>query len=331
MHLLENPYRPYTMIEINWDKDTIQDPIALADAIECSVGFEKGYFSKADFSHALGSELLDDNLLSFVYGDKIDDRIEKYEQALRHIQERASRFGRDTYPFVVSNDLDEVIFDPGNSTDNFVTYLLLLMCSNQKIVQSPPGKPLHVSFENLCKEALKVLFPDWAEVLLFSQYSEDRKNEFGYGARDAVDTLASKLNTTTKPAANDLKNTSREFGIDIIAICPFDDAVTFPYFAFAQCTLSENWSEKRHQAKSSYQLGTVIDLDNVNHTNFMMIPHLPRSNNLTTWQDPTRTSDCILWDRYRISRMLEKSNTFDPVSPPPSLKDVFDRIKSALI
>ena len=310
------------MIEMTWSSDKVEDCILLADAIEIAVAFTEGdyygRFTRADFQHAIDSENLTDN-------EPADESNEQFENALVLIRKRASWLGT-IYPFVV--ETDEVHFSPSISVNRCLPYLFLLICSNRGYVPSLKNTLLDTHFENLCKEALRALFPDWAEVLLFSQKSQDRKDVFGWAASDAIPALAKKLNAELKNA-DKLPSTQREFGIDIIAICPFDDQAPHPFFTFAQCTVGQDWWEKKHEAIASNELTGFIDL-NALHSNFLMIPHFPRYN-LEEWsEDPARTSNCILCDRYRICRMLEKSSSFRPDSPPESFADIFGKIEGSL-
>ena len=158
-------------------------------------------------------------------------------------------------------------------------------------------------------------------VLLFSKDSEDRKSIFGSPARSAVPKLAGLLNAKVIDAGQ-LGSTQREYGIDLMAICQFDDDATYPFFAFAQCTIEQDWSPKRTEAIAENELAAVVTL-NARHTNFLMIPHFPRYS-LEEWsEDPSRTGNCILCDRFRICRLLQKSNFFEPNTPPAGIADVF--------
>ena len=286
------------MLEIQWNKDVTKDPLILADAIELAVAFgDESYgdqFTQADFLHFVASESLSDDDESPITGDVADERVEQFEQALTLIADRARWLG-DTYPFSV--EAGEVRLTPQPTLRRHLCYLFLLVCSNGNSVPSIKSA-LPDQFEDLCKEAFRSLFPEWAEVYLFSQRSEDRKNVFGYSAREAIPKLAEKLNARLKDPDR-LPKTQREFGIDMIAICPFGDQTPYPFFAFAQCTIGQDWWDKRHEAIADSALTGFINL-NARHSNFLMIPHFPRYS-LECWsEDPARTGNCILCDRFRI-------------------------------
>lgn len=317
------------MLDMTWSPDTTKDPLILADAIELAVAFAKddydGRFTRADFQHLAASESLDDNEMSYLTGDQADERTEQFEQALSLIKSRASWLGVG-YPFGVS--ANEVRFSPPTAIGKCLPYLFLLVCSNGNYVPSLKSA-LPTQFENLCKEAFRSLFPEWAEVLLFSQKSQDRMTHFGWAASDAVPKLAKKLNADLVNAAQ-LSNTQREFGIDLIAICPFDDQAPYPLFAFAQCTIEQEWWGKRHEAIAQTELAGFVHL-NALHSNFLMIPHFPRYS-LEEWsEDPGRTGNCILCDRFRLCRLLEKSKFFEHNNPPASIAIVFKTLKDSLV
>ncbi len=317
------------MLDMTWSSDTTKDPLILADAIELAVAFAKddynGRFTRADFQNIVTSEILSDDERSYLTGDQADERIEQFEQARDLIGKRASWLGV-AYPFkVIAN---EVEFSPPTAIEKCLPYLFLLVCSNGNCVPSLKSA-LSDQFEDLCKEAFRSLFPEWARVLLFSQKSKDRKEHFGWKASDAVPKLAEMLNAKLV-SADQLSSTQREFGIDLIAICPFDDQSAYPFFAFAQCTIEQEWWNRRHEAIAETALTGFVNL-NVGHSNFLMIPHFPR-NSLKKWsEDPGRTGNCILCDRYRLCRLLDKSKFFEHDNPPESLAVVFQTLNENLI
>ena len=151
----------------------------LADAIELLVAFAEddysGRFTRANFQHFVAMENLSEDEMAYVTGDQADEYNKEFEQALALIKRRADWLGV-AYPFRVTTD--EVRFTPLPFASDHLPYLFLLVCSNGNSVPSLK-RALPGHFENLCKEAFKSLFPEWAEILLFSKDSEDRKNVFG--------------------------------------------------------------------------------------------------------------------------------------------------------
>ena len=315
------------MIDLDWSSNFARDPLVLADAIELTVAFSEesnGRYTQADFLHDV-AESFNQNGSDFPSGDQIDESVRRFEQAVTVIRDRSTWLD-DSYPFKVVKR--EVQFDPCANTKLALPYLFMLVCANDNFVPDLQ-EDLALQFEYLCKEALEVLFPEWAEVLMFSNKSDDRKVIFGYQANKAVPILADKLNTRVNDD-EELSEGGREYGIDIVVICGFGDASTYPYFAFAQCTIGQRWWDKRHEAKAETQLTGVVKL-NANHTNFLMIPHLPRYN-LDGWsQKSNLTGDCIICDRFRICRMLEKSKSFDYERPPSHVSRVFATLEGSLV
>ena len=316
------------MLDMAWSSSITKDPLILADAIELSVAFDdacNGRFTRANFQHYVAMENLGDDNQTYITGDEADEYNEQFEQALDLIMKRADWLG-EAYPFSAASG--EALFMHQATARSHLPYLFLLLCSNGNSVPSLKTS-LPVQFENLCKEAFRSLFPDWADVLLFSKDSEDRRYFLGSAASAAVPKLAEKLNTAPQNT-DQLSNTQREFGIDLIAICPFGDQSPYPFFAFAQCTIEQEWWGKKHEAIAENELAGFITL-NVRHSNFLMIPHFPRYS-LESWsEDPARTGNCILCDRFRICKLLEKSSFFRQDNPPTSISDVFQKIENNLV
>ena len=158
-----------------WSEDIIKDAVDLTDCIELVVAFSDddyyGRFTHADFIDIVQSELLGDDDSSFFQGEEVDDFNELFEDAMALIKRRASWLG-EIYPFRQENG--EVQFAPQTSKKHYLWYLFLLACSCHNRIPSLRNA-LRVQFENICKEAMRALFPDWAEVFLFSQNSNDRK------------------------------------------------------------------------------------------------------------------------------------------------------------
>ncbi len=315
------------MIDFDWSEEIIKDAVDLTDCIELVVAFSDddydGRFTQSDFQKIVHSEPLGDDDSSFLQGEQADVFYPQFEGAMDLIKRRALWLG-EIYPFREENG--EVLFAPQTSKKHYLWYLFLLVCSCHNRISSSQHD-LSVQFENLCKEAMRALFPDWAEVFLFSQNSDDRK-KLGWPANEAIPALAKKLNAQVKPNVQ-LPNTQEEYGIDLIAICSFGDELEYPFFAFAQCTISRKWWAKREEAQAPRALSGVVPLD-TNHTNFLLIPHFPRVN-ATEWRKPRQYPiNCILCDRYRICRLLEKSNLFTPRNMPPDISEVIQKIQEHL-
>ena len=318
------------MIDFDWSKEIVKDAVDLTDCIELVVAFSGddyyGRFTYADFIDIVQGELLGEDNLSFFQGDQADGFSEFFEDAMALIKRRASWLG-EIYPFRQGDG--EVQFSPQTSEKNYLWYLFLLACSCHNRIPSLRSD-LPVQFENICKEAMRALFPDWADVFLFSKNSDDRK-ELGWPAREAIPALAKRLNAQVRK--DQLPNTPEEYGIDLIAICSFGDELEYPFFAFAQCTVSrEEWWDKREEAQAHRALSGVVQLDiGQSHTNFLLIPHFPRIK-ATEWEKPRQYHpiNCILCDRYRICRLLEKTSPFTRQDIPCSMRDILQKIQKYL-
>ena len=312
------------MVEFGWSREIVDDVVDLADCIELTVALNNeydGHFTRADFN-TVQNEIFSEKEDDFLQGDQVDDLNAPFEEAMDLIKKRSSWLG-EIYPF--RQDDGEVLFAPQTSQKHYLSYLFLLTCSCHNRIPVLRHN-LRVEFENLCKEAMRALFPKWAEVFLFSQNSKDRI-DLGRSATKAIPALAKKLNTQVLQNAK-LPDTQREYGIDLIAIYPFGDEVEYPFFAFAQCTVAKEWWTKQREAKADQDLKGVMSL--TNHTNFLLIPHFPRIN-LTEWRaDQLISIDCILCDRYRICRLLEKSKPLTCQDLPRGMYNVFQEIQKHL-
>ena len=303
------------MVDFYWSHDIINDLVDLTDCIELVVAFSddvyNGRFTCANFIGALQDDILDGN--TCFQGEEIDRFNSRFEEAVCLIEKRKLWLG-EIYPFRHENH--EVRFEPQISDKNYLYYLFLLLCScHTKISRSSIDFP--TQFENVCKEVMRVIFPS-ADVFLFSKNSKDRQ-KLGSTADKAIPALARKLNTQICTGVN-LPATQKEYGIDLIAIYSFEDELEYPFFAFAQCTVTREWWKKRHEAQSKQALVGVIQLD-VDHSNFLMIPHFPRVKAVEWSQPRDKTVNCLLCDRYRICRLLEKSSTFTYKNLPIDLQN----------
>ena len=314
------------MLDFDWSKEIIQDVVDLTDCIELVIAFSddeyNGRFTGADFMNIVQNDIFGDDKSSFLQGDKVDDLYASFEDAMVLIKQRASWLG-ETYPF--RQEDSEVQFVPPTSEESYLWYLFLLVCSSHNRIPSLQHD-LRIRFEDICKEALRALFPDWADIFLFSQNSDDRKH-LGWPAKQAIPALAKKLNAKVRPVT--LPDTQEEYGIDLVVICSFGDKLEYPFFAFAQCTVAKDWWRKRDEAQACRALSGVVSLDTA-HTNFLFIPHFPRvttSEWIKTRQYPI---NCILCDRFRICRLLKKSNTFTYKNLSLPMHDIFQKIQKYL-
>ena len=296
------------MLDLPWTAALSTESLSLADAIELFVAFDSesfgGRFTRANYLQWVSMEEFDSNDQDYMSGDDVDKQNAQFDQAITLMRNRADWL-KHLYPYEVGDN--EVAISAGYLDKVTLPYLFLLLCSHGSAAPHLQHE-LPIYFEHICKEAFGELFPAWAEVVLFSKDSDDRKELFGSSASQALKVLAEKLNTSVKHGI-ELPTTQREFGIDLIAICSLDDGAPYPPFAFAQCTIQEKWWEKRHEARADNELTGFIDL-NAGHLNFLMIPHFPRYS-LTQWSvDGGRSGNCIICDRMRICTLLNRSDSF---------------------
>lgn len=221
------------MIPFDWSRETVCDPAKLADYVELTAAFfedeYQGSFKWSDFQQGASENILDDSLRTYVLGDEADEFSAPYTDMLNLVEQRAAWLG-ESYPFTRINS--EVIFSPSQSTSKpYLPYLMLLICTYHNDA-SYSSSELQNGFEDVCKLAMQALFPDYADVFLFSQNSDDRL-KLGWSARKAIPALAQKLNSQVVPEAQ-IPDTQREFGIDLIAICGFDDFAEYPLHSSAQ-------------------------------------------------------------------------------------------------
>lgn len=317
------------VLDLPWSSSLSQHPRTLADAIELLVAFGGedflGRFTQADFIHWASMEDLTDDNAEPVSGDTVDASVSSFEEAIQVLIKR-KLWLKEAYPFSV--DSDGLALTPSGNEFFGLPYLFLLACSNSGCIPSIPNLPL--LFEYLCREALRSLFPAKTEVLMFGPQSEDRKHLFGTSAADALPVLAKKLNTSIVKE-EELPEGARDFGVDLMAISAFaeDDRAPYVPFAFAQCTIRTDWWRKRNEAKAKNGIGSLMHL-NVEHTNFLMIPFLPRPT-LAEWSEGRdRTDDCILCDRFRIMKMLEERSWFQNGPVPEPLSEAFESLRQML-
>lgn len=299
------------MPALNWIAEA-EHPVKLADYIEFTLmmdgdhpsdEFTAGHFTAVmQESPSVAEYDADEAPGSFLAGDAMDETRVHFDDAVALIERRRQWLG-GLYPFSVANRAVQLRY--GLAADNAMPYTFLLACSLHREIDS--GQGLDRQFERVCKEGMRTLFNESADVFLFSQFSQDRA-ELGRSAREAIPRLAEKLNAKVKNEA-DIPDQPNEFGIDLIAIDRLDDSVGYPFFAFAQCTIGQDWPRKKGEAKLSNALAAYADLQ-VQHSNLIFIPHFLRKD-ADRWDAPAHdTIDCIIFDRLRICRMLERLKAF---------------------
>lgn len=311
------------MPAFNWIAEA-KHPVKLADYIEFTLRmdgdhpsdeFNAGHFTAVmQESPPVAEYDADEAPGSFLAGDAMDETREQFDDAVALIERRRQWLG-GLYPFSVTNGAVQLRY--GQTVDNGMPYIFLLACSLHHEIDS--GQGLDRQFERVCKEGMRTLFNESADVFLFSQFSQDRA-ELGRSAREAIPRLAEKLNATVKNEA-DIPDQPNEFGIDLIAIDRLGDSVGYPFFALAQCTIGQDWPHKKGEAKLFNALAAYVDLP-VQHSNLIFIPHFLRKDADKWDARPHDTIGCIIFDRLRICRMLERLKAFNDSVPLETLNSV---------
>ena len=313
------------MVKINWSEDVVRSAVDFADCIELLVAFSRSdydcRFSFSDFEDILESEIVNEDRTRLLQGEEVDEYMMYFEQAVTMVSKRANWL-QGVYPFQAKSQ--QVFWDcsPDSGLIQQI-YLFLLACSASKYIPSMSGL-LPTAFEELGRIAITSMFSEQAQVLQFGPRSADR-SILGWSAREAVPKLARKLNADLQQEDR-LPVGPRDFGIDVIAIFGFADAVSYPFFATAQCATGDRWWEKKHEAKVANGLVEFIRL-NLSHTNFLLIPHFPRIQ-LDEWNvEPSLTGDCVLCDRYRLCRLIESNQLIQKGIVP---EDSSERLREVL-
>ena len=250
-------------------------------------------------------------------GEETDELAPEFDSAVRLVVRRA-HWLKSLYPFTVEQNAIKLVAD---ITKDHLAYLWLLACARHNQIDSMSGE-LADGFEIVSKEAMRQLFPDWAEVFLFSKSSADRR-EMGSRAKDAVPVLAEKLNAQTR--GRDPGSSQKEFGIDIAAICTSKDYCGHPFFAFAQCTVTPEWWNKKHEAQARNALSAYVNVDS-DHTNLVFTPTFPLSVDDAYSYSIEHLSDCTLYERYRICGLLKKSQLFEQAELPTEIRKSMEKI-----
>lgn len=296
------------MLVINWNEAKVRDPVTLADYIELTIALDSEHRSleylPEHFVEAIRDEPFAPEAEDFLDWDDADEAKGYYESAVSLIEKR-SRWLGDLYPF--TGEGNEVRFTPAFDRRKWMPYIFLLACSHHELIQRK-GLRLESEFEGVCKGAMAALFSESADVFLFSQFSDDR-SQLGHSARQAVKGLAAKLNTTVLVEETKIPTSSNEFGIDIVAIDSLDDNMGYPFFTFAQCTVSGDptqWQRKKDEAQADHGGISAYIQIGIRHSNLFFVPHLPRNrvNEWSVW--PHQISNCVFCDRYRICQALQR-------------------------
>ena len=313
------------MLDLNWNKFATDNPVKLADYIELTIALDhdhgKDDFGYSDFIRLIRDEPFDDldedADQGFVDGDEADETKIHFESAVSLVEQR-SRWLGELYPFEGIGD--EVQFSGVQDHHKWMPYIFLLACSNHRFLVYQRRK-FETGFERISKEAMRAGFNEAADVLLFSQFSDDRA-QIGRSARDAIKEIAKRLRASVINESR-IPNTQQEFGIDLIAIDPAGDVLSVPFAAFGQCTIGREWEAKKHEAQPRSRLAAYIHVT-VDYSNLLFMPHFPRLETGEWDAHPHEVINCLLRDRYSICKMLERTRGFEDQSRAQSIDEVVD-------
>lgn len=309
------------VVELHWDETAVSDSVTLADYIEMAISLDVGHkgfaFTWDDFVDHVKEEPFDGN---FLEGEEIDELAEYFENAVALVECRRKWFG-ELYPFTTEDG--SVQLSPLCESSSWTPYIFLLACSHD---HSPHKSPrMESEFEKICKEAFKSLLSDDAYVFLFSRGSDDRAR-IGNSARKALSKLAELLNADIVRPDDEIPDTPREFGIDIIAIDKMHDNLGYSLLMTAQCTVSgdpKQWESKKTEPQWGRSMGHFIPYE-VPSVVILFIPHLPRLQS-GVWSVPAFIfQQCIVCDRYRICKMLQRRQQHHQEDASAAVSEIID-------
>lgn len=296
------------MIAVNSPSISETKPHLLVDEIEMylMLFYSGEHFSKSDLMTILTQDTLPDE--SSVSSAESNLKFEiKVDTCFRHFEYRAKAFS-EFYPFHINQSGN---LEKKASTTKTSIYSFLLVASMLGQVCKADSTLLAQKFESVCAEALK----QWnagLTVKVFGAGSDDRRNYFGSGTREALCKLAEFVSATPIPHVIEKKREdgtykishSGDKGLDIVACQPFNDAALGSFSIFGQCaSKKEHWWHKKHEA-SPVNYREVIAFKN-DPLNMVFIPVCFRDSN-GEWIDEICSTGCLLIDRVRICSMLTR-------------------------
>lgn len=301
------------MISVNSPSMSETKPHLLVDEIELHLAYfgDGGHFSKNDLMTILTQDAVSEEISgsSAESNLKIETNV---ETCFRHFEYRANAFS-DFYPFHI-NQSGNLEIKP--STTKTSIYKFLLVASMLSQVGKADSTLLAQKFEWVCAKALK----QWnssLHVKVFGAGSEDRRNYFGTGTREALCKLAEFVSATPIPHVINKKkvdgtyqiNNSGDKGLDIVACQPFNDSATGCFSIFGQCaSRKEHWWHKKHEA-NPINFKEIIAFKH-DPLNMVFIPVCFRDSN-GEWVDEVSSTGSLLIDRVRLCSMLASGEIND--------------------
>ncbi|OAI11418.1 MULTISPECIES: hypothetical protein [Methylomonas] len=230
-------------------------------------------------------------------------RLEKQlEDVLAQLGYRANSLD-SFYPFNFEN-ANLILISNSQLTERQRIYRFLLACSRLRSFDNKSG--LHQRwakyFSLLSREAMRGLFPSYADVRIFDANSDDRRNYYSTNLKHAIKKLGEDLAVNIIEDGWSQLSTSGDEGIDLVATIPFDDGASATFAFLGQCGAQETgWPAKTLEAHP-------INLRHLFHWQFdipcaMFTPVYYRSSD-GRWAYSKSANGVLLIDRERILKLI---------------------------
>lgn len=248
----------------------------------------------------------------------------KWRLAIDFVIQRQVIFG-DSYPFKVSEDLDEIIVlnqDLNELNPNQHMYLSLLLCANIKYVPRDRRAEITRSFEVISLPIFSSLMPKGTHVI----------PNWAGGGEDAR--YKGSLFEKYRSIANDIRCTTvgikeRDFkpgdhgdgGLDIIAWHPMGDERDAIPIAFVQCGCSQKeWVAK--QLEASYaKLGSKLPVTHPWATYYFLPQDLRWMDG--DWAYKADIGNAVFVDRLRLINLARENDIINELPLQPYVVETF--------
>lgn len=236
------------------------------------------------------------------------------ENVWRQLEYRESTLG-DAYPFCVVGD--EILLKEHLNEKNRI-YILLLACSRLRSFTNSTGAAQRWAkhFTLVCKEAMRALMPEHANVRIFDANSDDRRTYYGTNLKTALKVLGRDLGVLSFYQKEiDNCSTSGDAGFDLIATIEFPDGITSNYGILGQCGAQETGWPKKTLEAHALNLSAYFHMV-FQHPSTMFTPVCYRQSN-GEWVKNSATNAVVLFDRIRIMHLLDKISKWSDLTQSP--------------
>ena len=302
-------------------------PFQFADLAELMILVQlSGQVSKADLDSLINTGNLD----SDPDGDRPEDDQLRAQQAhdrssedcFKQLDYRQGALDH-AYPFSLE---DALLTARANISDAGYIYLFLLICSRLGSFSGDVGfhQECAKTFTEVSAVALRASLNGSADVYIFDAGSNDRAVHFHTDLRQALRRLATKLNATPIEDLIDQQTAAGDGGLDLVAINRLGDTAKGVLAYFGQCAAQmKGWPKKTLEAKrttSFFSMGH--DASNLLYTPVMYRKSTGR------WVNDLHSHECIIMDRVRILRALQKEAVEMPVPLLENMRAVVNNVTS---